>query len=63
MTQAATRPTTDADDSNDDILAVARQQVLEGGQGLGRDQVLRVLQLPDDRLNALLALAHKVRMR
>jgi biotin synthase len=63
VTQAATRPTTDADDSNDDILAVARQQVLEGGQGLGRDQVLRVLQLPDDRLDALLALAHEVRIR
>ena len=42
---------------------MARQQVLEGGQGLSRDQVLRVLQLPDDRLDELLALAHEVRMR
>jgi biotin synthase len=63
VTQAATRPTTDVDDSNDDILAVARQQVLERGEGLSRDQVLQVLQLPDDRLDELLALAHEVRMR
>jgi len=63
VTQAATRPTTDAGDSNDDILAVARQQVLERGEGLSRDQVLQVLRLPDDRLDELLALAHEVRMR
>jgi biotin synthase len=55
VTQAATRPTTD-------ILAVARQQVLERGEGLTQDQVLRVLRLPDDRLEELLALAHEVRM-
>lgn len=62
MTQAATRPT--AETGNDeDILAVARRQVLEGGQGLSRDQVLQVLRLPDDRLDDLLALAHEVRMR
>jgi biotin synthase len=46
-----------------DILAVARQQVLERGDGLSQDQVLQVLQLPDDRLEELLALAHEVRMR
>ncbi|MGO9734603.1 MAG: biotin synthase BioB, partial [Mycobacterium sp.] len=62
MTQAATRPTTAAE-SDADILAVARQQVLERGEGLIRDQVLRVLRLPDDRLDELLALAHEVRMR
>jgi biotin synthase len=37
--------------------------VLEDGAGLSKDQVLRVLQLPDDRLEELLALAHEVRMR
>ena len=47
----------------DDILALAREQVLERGEALGRDQVLEVLQLPDDRLDELLALAHEVRMR
>jgi biotin synthase len=61
VTRAATRPTAEAD-HDADILAVARRQVLEGGEGLGRDQVLRVLRLPDDRLDELLALAHEVRM-
>jgi biotin synthase len=46
----------------DDILALARQQVLQHGAGLSQDQVLHVLQLPDDRLDELLALAHEVRM-
>jgi biotin synthase len=45
-----------------DILAEAREQVLERGVGLDQDQVLAVLQLPDDRLDELLALAHEVRM-
>ncbi|QFS91785.1 Biotin synthase [Mycobacterium sp. THAF192] len=45
-----------------DILAVAREQVLERGEGLDQDQTLQVLQLPDDRLDELLALAHDVRM-
>jgi len=70
VTQAATGPRTDAQtdtgqgDANElDILVVARQQVLERGDGLSQDQVLQVLQLPDDRLEELLALAHEVRMR
>ncbi len=46
-----------------DILALAREQVLERGEGLSRDQVLAVLQLPDDQLEDLLGLAHEVRMR
>ena len=46
-----------------DILAQAREQVLERGEGLSRDQVLAVLQLPDDQLEDLLGLAHEVRMR
>lgn len=46
-----------------DVLAVAREQVLEQGVGLTQEQVLRVLQLPDDRLEELLALAHEARMR
>jgi biotin synthase len=47
----------------DDILALAREQVLERGEGLREDQVLEALRLPDDRLEDLLALAHEVRMR
>ena len=46
-----------------DILAEAREQVLERGVGLDQDQVLAALQLSDDRLDELLALAHAVRMR
>src|ERR1700730_14184964 len=41
---------------------MARHQVLEGGEGLSQQQVLEVLQLPDERLEELLALAHEVRM-
>jgi biotin synthase len=62
VTQAATRPTTDTDTDSTDILAVARKQVLEHGAGLSQEQVLEVLQLPDDRLEELLALAHEVRL-
>ncbi len=46
-----------------DILKTARQQVLEEGIGLREDQILEVLQLPDDRVTDLMALAHEVRMR
>ncbi len=56
---------TDARESSvtDDILEIARQQVLAGGRGLGEAQVLACLRLPDERLGALLALAHDVRLR
>ncbi len=50
-------------DSAGDILDIARQQVLEEGIGLREDQILEVLQLPDDRVTDLMALAHEVRMR
>ena len=46
-----------------DVLELAREQVLERGQGLTQEHVLEVLRLPDDRLDGLLALAHEVRMR
>jgi biotin synthase len=46
-----------------DILEVARQQVLEEGRGLDRDQLVQVLQLPDSDVPALLELAHAVRMK
>jgi biotin synthase len=46
-----------------DILEVARQQVLEEGRGLTEAQALECLELPDDRLDDLLQLAHEVRMR
>ena len=46
-----------------DVLALAREQVLERGEGLDQEQVLAVLRLPDDRLDEMLAVAHEVRMR
>ncbi len=46
-----------------DILEVARQQVLVDGKGLDESQALQCLQLPDERLDELLQLAHEVRMR
>lgn len=46
-----------------DILTTAREQVLERGEPLDAEQVLAVLQLPDDRLDETLALAHDVRLR
>src|SRR5689334_4380232 len=46
-----------------DVVGVAREQVLERGEGLAQEQVLAVLQLPDERLEELLAPAHEVRMK
>jgi len=46
-----------------DILATARQQVLAEGRGLDEAQILAVLELGDERLEELLALAHEVRQR
>ena len=45
------------------ILTTARTQVLQQGVGLEPAQVLDVLRLPDAELDALLALAHEVRLR
>ncbi len=54
MTTATQRP---------DILEIARVQVLEEGRGLDAAQALECLNLPDERLPELLALAHEVRMK
>jgi biotin synthase len=61
VTQTATEVSVDSADG--DVLALAREQVLEGGVGLDQAQVLAILQLPDERLEELLALAHDVRMK
>jgi biotin synthase len=45
-----------------EVLDEARVRVLEGGSGLSEAGVRAVLDLPDDRLDALLELAHEVRM-
>jgi biotin synthase len=46
-----------------DILEIAREQVLEQGLGLNEQQTLEVLGLPPDRVSDALAVAHAVRMR
>ena len=44
------------------ILELAREKVLKEGIGLSKEEILQVLQLPDDNLQDLLALAHEVRL-
>ena len=46
-----------------EILTIAREQVLENGVPLDESQTLAVLELADDRVPEALALAHEVRMR
>jgi len=46
-----------------DILDIARTQVLEQGIGLSEEQALDCLRLPDEQVDALLDLAHDVRMK
>ncbi|WP_444230397.1 biotin synthase BioB [Corynebacterium durum] len=44
------------------ILELAREKVLKQGIGLSKEEILQVLQLPEDNLQDLLALAHEVRL-
>ncbi|MBI1757807.1 MAG: biotin synthase BioB [Actinobacteria bacterium] len=50
-------------DGRDDILDIAREQVLGRAEGLSEEQAVRCLRLPGDRLEELLTLAHEVRLR
>ncbi|MCW2523683.1 MAG: bioB [Frankiales bacterium] len=50
-------------DTPTEVLARAREQVLDNGVGLSQTDILTVLQLPDEHLEELLALAHEVRLR
>ncbi|MBW8750640.1 MAG: biotin synthase BioB [Propionibacteriales bacterium] len=66
MTEVSTGSTTaDAGSTTGgaDILAIAREQVLERGVPLDESQILEVLRTGDDVLPDLLALAHEVRMK
>jgi biotin synthase len=56
-------PTESAATDTTDILAIAREQVLERGVPLDEAQILEVLRTGDDVLPDLLALAHEVRMK
>jgi biotin synthase len=55
--------TTDEAATDREILAIAREQVLERGVPLDEAQILRVMRTGDDVLPDLLALAHDVRMK
>jgi biotin synthase len=46
-----------------DIVTTARAQVLDQGLGLTEAQALECLQLPDERVDELLDLAHEVRVK
>ena len=61
--QSERRHAPEAAQPDRDILQVAREQVLAHGRRLDQAQTLAVLELPDDRLDALLELAHEVRVR
>lgn len=46
-----------------DILELAREKVLERGEGLNKEETLAVLNLDEDRIPELLDLAHQVRLK
>ncbi|AKK03480.1 biotin synthase BioB [Corynebacterium epidermidicanis] len=46
-----------------DILEIAREKVLERGEGLNKEETLAVLELSDERIPELLDLAHQVRLK
>ena len=46
-----------------DVLEIAREKVLGRGEGIDHAETLAVLQLDDDRIDELLALAHEVRLK
>ncbi len=50
-------------DASSDLLDRARQRVLDEGRGLGYDDLVAILRIPDSEIPALLELAHEVRMR
>ena len=58
MTASVTDPPIPAS-ADGDLLAIAREQVLERGEPLTYDQILAVLRTGDDELEAWLALAHE----
>lgn len=46
-----------------DILELAQEKVLKQGIGLNKEEVLQVLQIPEQRIPELLDLAHQVRLK
>lgn len=54
---------TDTAPAEQDILDLAREKVLERGEGLSQPEIVRAMTISDDRIDELLALAHEVRLR
>jgi biotin synthase len=50
-------------DASTELLDRARQLVLDEGTGLGYDDLVEIMRLPEEDIPALLELAHEVRMR
>ncbi|MEI2809273.1 MAG: hypothetical protein V9F00_03420 [Nocardioides sp.] len=50
-------------DASTELLERARQLVLDEGTGLGYDDLVEIMRLPEEDIPALLELAHEVRMR
>lgn len=63
MSTAAEETTQNGSAEDQEILAIAREQVLERGVPLSEEQILRVMRTSDEALTDLLALAHAVRMK
>lgn len=63
MSTAAPETRANGTPEDQDILAIAREQVLERGVPLDEAQILRVMKTSDEALTDLLALAHEVRMK
>lgn len=59
----AAQESTGTTEQDREILAIAREQVLERGVPLTEEQILAVMRTSDDALTDLLALAHEVRMK
>ena len=62
MTTAETKQPTGTP-ATPEILNLARTKVLENGEPLNYEETLQVLQLGDEHLDALLDLAHQVRLK
>ncbi|MCG7273507.1 biotin synthase [Corynebacterium imitans] len=45
------------------ILDIAREKALEKGEGLNQEEILQVLQVPDEDLKELLEIAHETRIK
>ncbi len=49
--------------SHTPILDIAREKALEKGEGLNQEEILQVLQVPDEDLKELLEIAHETRIK